>query len=60
MTNQPQAMIPNKFNFDKSVYFYYKVTLDYENYTYEVYDVNTNLRVGTDTPINWYEYINPQ
>lgn len=60
MTNQPQAMIPNKFNFDKSVYFYYKVTLDYENYTYEVYDINTNLRVGTDTPINWYEYVNPQ
>lgn len=60
MTNLPQSAIPNKFNFDKSQYFYYRVNLDYEKYTYEVYDINSGLRAGTENPINWYEYVNPE
>ena len=73
MMNRPQATLTgiNKFNFDQKLFFYYKVDLDYTNYTYKVYDIN-NLswfsnpssvlltRVGTQTnPIKWYEYINP-
>lgn len=59
MTNQPQSSFPNKFNFISDDKFYYKVVLDYEKFTYKVFDMNTNLRVGSSTPINWYEYINP-
>lgn len=59
MTNQPQSSFPDKFNFIGNDKFYYKVVLDYNKYTYSVYDMNTNQRVGTTTPINWYEYINP-
>lgn len=59
MTNEPQSSFPAKFNFLNDKKFYYKVVLDYNNYTYKIYDINTNLRVGTTTPINWYEYINP-
>jgi hypothetical protein len=60
--NKPQSTLTgiNKFNFPQEDYFYYKVILDYSNYTYKVYDTATNLEVGSDTnPINWYEYINP-
>ena len=53
MTNEPQSSFPAKFNFLNDKKFYYKVVLDYNNYTYKIYDINTNLRVGTTTPINW-------
>ena len=33
--------------------------MDYENYEYNVINTNTQNRVGTVTPINWYEYVNP-
>lgn len=59
MLNQPQALIPQKFIFDKSKYFYYKVYMNYNNYTYEIFNPITNKREGTSTPIRWYEYINP-
>lgn len=67
--NEPQSMFNgnDKFNFDKSQYFYYKVVLDYNNYEYSIFkelpQVNqppTLLRVGDSVnPINWYEYVNP-
>ena len=38
--------------------FYYEVNLDYSDFTYTIKD-NNNNRVGTTTPINWYEYMNP-
>jgi hypothetical protein len=59
MLNKPQATIPQKFSFDKSKFLYYKVFMNYNNYTYEVFNPNTNKREGTTIPIRWYEYINP-
>lgn len=60
MMNNPQStVIGNKYDFDALKYFYYKVDLDYDNITYKVFDMNTGLRVGTNVPIKWYEYVNP-
>jgi hypothetical protein len=65
MMNRPQSILSgiNKFSFNQENYFYYKVVLDYTDYTYRIYDINDPLNVfevGTSTnPINWYEYINP-
>lgn len=67
-TNEPQSIFNgfNKFNFDKSQYFYYKVVLNYDNYEYEIFKEQpqvggspTLLRVGDSAnPIKWYEYVN--
>jgi hypothetical protein len=66
MINKPQSdptFTSNKFNFNKSLLFYYKLILDYNDYEYKVYleDILGNLtRVGdSTTPIKWYEYVNP-
>ena len=61
MTNTRQDLItPNKFQFNNADYFYYKVNLDYDNKTYEVFSTSTQLRVGDSaSPIIWYEYVNP-
>lgn len=63
MMNVPQSNIAsNKFTFNESIYFYYKVKLDYDNKTYSIYnvsDVDNLNRIGAGTPIKWYEYINP-
>ena len=61
MTNTRQDLIvPNKFTFNNGNYYYYKVKLDYDNKTYEVFSTSTTLRVGdVNTPIKWYEYVNP-
>ena len=58
MMNEPQSSLPDKFNFDSSRYFYNKVVLDYTTKTYEVFNYLNN-RIGTATPIKWYEYVNP-
>jgi len=59
MTNtQQNNILPNQFNFDPAEYLYYEVKLDYNDFTYVINDNNGN-RVGTTTPINWFEYINP-
>jgi len=58
MMNTPQSNIPNKFVFDGNKYFYYKVKLDYNKFTYSIYDVVGN-RAGTTSSIKWYEYVNP-
>jgi hypothetical protein len=62
MTNRPQSNISEKFNFDKSEYFYYKVNLDVDNYEYEVFEeYGVGNRVGQlNNGIKWYEYVNPQ
>jgi hypothetical protein len=67
--NEPQSIFNgnDKFNFDKSQYFYYKVILDYSNYEYAIYKEQPQLnqppslvRVGDSAnPIKWYEYVNP-
>ena len=65
MTNRSQGspeLSGNKFGFDGEKYFYYKVKLDYSDYTYQIFDYATgsDLRVGDESnPINWYEYVNP-
>jgi hypothetical protein len=63
MMNWPQSIISgNKFNFPQEQYFYYKVALNYNDYTYNVYDISsgTDVLVGGETnKILWYEYINP-
>ena len=62
MMNRPQSSLSQKFNFDKEEYFYYKESLDVNNYEYEVFNTyGTQNRVGTLIDnINWYEYVNPQ
>jgi len=57
--NKRQTSLSERFTFDKSKFFYYKVQLDTDNYVYEVLDSETNQRVGTNAEIKWFEYMNP-
>jgi hypothetical protein len=63
--NKPQSSLPSGLenSFDATDNFYYRVVFDYVNLVYRVYrfDTNTNTeqRVGTTTPITWYQYVNP-
>jgi hypothetical protein len=62
MTRPQSVLVGDKFNFPQEFYFYYKVVMNYNNYTYKVYDFTTgyDIEVGNEAnPINWYEYINP-
>jgi hypothetical protein len=68
MMNMPQSSLSgNKYVFDKSQYFYYRVNLDYDKQEYQVFNMNPNQtiylndgeRAGTLEPIKWYEYVNP-
>lgn len=58
MMTVPQSSLPNKFVFDNENFFYNKVVLDYDNKTYKIFDYLGN-RLGVNTPIKWYEYVNP-
>lgn len=57
--NKRQTSLSERFTFDKSKLFYYKVQLDTDNYVYEILNMETNQRVGTNAEIKWYEYMNP-
>ena len=70
MMNMPQSSIQgDKFTFDSTKYFYYRVEMDYEKRDYKVYNMNSsqnvytinnlNQRAGVTIPIKWYEYVNP-
>lgn len=65
LLNTPQSSFigNNRFNIDKTEYFYYKYELNYSTNQYEVYTYDNTIgntqRVGTTTPITWYEYVNP-
>ena len=59
MTVPQSQLVGMKFLFDQQIYFYRKVELDYNNFTYKIYDMINGLRVGDGTPLQWYEYINP-
>ena len=49
----------NWWRFKDEDYFYNKVVLNYDNKTYQVFDIN-DQRIGTENnPIKMYEYINP-
>jgi len=58
LMNTEQSTLPNRTLFDASKYFYYRVFLDYTDYTYQIFDIN-DTRIGTGSEINWYEYIDP-
>ena len=60
MINTPPAALYNEYNFDREKRLYYRVELDQGSYTYTVYDVNTNSRVGLSptNEIMFYEYEN--
>jgi hypothetical protein len=70
MMNVPQSSISgDKFSFDNTKYFYYRVQLNYEEHNYRVFNMNPyqnqyaqnglNQRAGVVIPIKWYEYVNP-
>jgi hypothetical protein len=68
MMNMPQAVSSGTTTtFDNSKFFYYRVELDYEKQTYQVFNTNPaqniynnyGQRAGTSVPIKWYEYVNP-
>jgi hypothetical protein len=60
MTNKQQKnILPSPFNFKPEDFFYYRVILDYDDFSYRVLN-NLGQRVGdSQNPIKWYEYINP-
>jgi hypothetical protein len=69
MMNMSQSsIVGNKFTFDSTKYFYYRLELDYEKQNYQVFNMNpaqtlySNLgdRAGATIPIKWYEYVNPK
>lgn len=69
MMNMPQSsIVGDKYTFDSTKYFYYRVELDYEKHNYQVFSMNpaqtlySNLgdRAGATIPIKWYEYVNPK
>ena len=68
MMNMPQSVSSGTTTtFDNSRFFYYRVELDYEKQTYQVFNTNPaqniynnyGQRAGTAVPIKWYEYVNP-
>jgi len=62
MSKTPQILLtPTLFQFNDSN-FYYKVKLDLDKKTYQIFDKdinNNDVRVGTTSSIKWYEYVNP-
>jgi len=63
MMNRPQIppFTPSLFTFNSDDYFYYRLKLDYNTKTYQVFStINPTQVMGVDgTPIIWYEYVNP-
>jgi hypothetical protein len=66
MMNTPQKspLVGSPFTFNPEDFFYYKVILDYNTKTYQIFDNNSGSsnfgsRVGTTSSIKWYEYVNP-
>jgi hypothetical protein len=65
MTNTCQGnpiLSSNRYKFDSSKYFYYKVKLNYSDFTYQIFNYTTgaDVRVGSSSaPINWFQYTNP-
>ena len=57
--NRPQSnTLGSVFGFKPDDYFYYKVSMDYPNRTYQVFDYQNN-RIGTTSSIKWFQYVNP-
>lgn len=58
-TPQVLPLVPSLFQFKPENFFYYKVVLDYTDYTYKIFDNISGGRIGDTSSIKWYEYINP-
>ena len=60
LINKPQSTIAgNNSNFNPEDFFYYKVNLNYNNFTYTLSTFNNPFRAGTTmNPIKFYEYVN--
>jgi hypothetical protein len=58
MMTEPQCNLPNVYRFNESNFFYRKVVLDFNERTYQQFN-KLDVRIGTGTPIEWYEYVNP-
>jgi hypothetical protein len=58
MMTEPQSNLTLPFTFEGSKYFYRKVVLDYDTKQYVIKNDNDE-RIGTTSPIKWYEYVNP-
>ena len=58
--NKPQNTLINPFVFKPEENFYYRVNLNRDRFTYNIFDTQTNQRVGTspDNRINFYQYFN--
>jgi hypothetical protein len=60
MVNRPQSLQNiNTFTVNNLFNFYYLYKFDYPSEKYVVFDMGTFERVGTTTPIKWYEYVGP-
>jgi len=60
LINRPQSLQNlNSYAVNNLYNFYYIYKLEYPTKEYVVYDMLTFERVGTTTPIKWYEYIGP-
>ena len=66
MVNRCQSEVSgDKYAIDSLTYYYYRVNMDYDSHTYQIFDINPdnptyNLRVGTTIPVKWFEYVNPK
>ncbi len=58
--NKPQNTLPNPFVFSPEEFFYYRVNLNRDRFSYTVVNTQTNQRVGTsvNNSINFYQYFN--
>jgi hypothetical protein len=60
MINRPQSLQNiNTFTVNNLYNFYYIYKFDYPSEKYVVFDMATFDRVGTTTPIKWYQYVGP-
>lgn len=61
MINQPQSSFPNtQFTINTLTTFYYVLDLNYPKQTYTI-STTSGVRVGEpNSPIKWYQYVNPQ
>jgi len=60
LINTPQSDISKPYSISKEDFYYYRVVLNQNRYTYTIYSVSDGIRVGEDStnPIKFYQYFN--
>ena len=60
LINTPQSDISKPYSISKEDFYYYRVVLNQNRYTYTIYRVSDGIRVGEDStnPIKFYQYFN--